>query len=103
MTLPQDQAECIRDNYEYLGTFTPATGSAVSMRFEIERGITLQPTSYNTQAYARGIIIESLLADHPSSAEPNEGEKFTVDGQDYTISGIQDNDGRFVRAIVKET
>jgi len=85
--------------FNSLATFTPATGSAVSLRVELEKAVNPQPTGYDGMTWNQQTTIECLLADLP--AEPNSGETFKISGTTYTVASVIDNDGYFVTCAVK--
>jgi len=79
-------------------TFTPSGGVAVSCHVDIVRDVELQPGGFETEVYAHGITIETLISEITN--EPNRGDVFTVGDDTYTVQTPLGNDGRFVKVQV---
>ena len=86
-------------NFNSLATFTPSTGSAVSLRVDFDKTVQFQPEGLTSQAWPQAITIEALLADLPH--EPNRTETFAISGTTYTVQAVIENDGYFVKVHVK--
>ena len=93
--LNADIAKC----FNSLATFTPATGTPVSLRCELLTSVDPQPMGYDGVAWSQKTTIECLLSDLPS--QPDKGETYTIDGTDYTVAEIVEDDGHFVTCEVK--
>jgi len=85
-------------NFSSLATFTPATGSAVSLRVELTKDVVPQPGAYDATTWTQQTIISCLLSDLPH--EPNRGETFTISSATYTVAGVSENDQNFVEVLV---
>lgn len=80
--------------------FTPSGGSPVEdIRVNLMRAVEDQPGALDAQVWGTDTTIEYLLDDIGSEA--NEGDVFTIDGTDYTVTRVLQNDGRFVKVGVK--
>lgn len=85
--------------FEYTATFTPAVGDAVSdIKVNLITGTEYQPGSIEAQVWGSEKTIEYLLDD--IGREVNRDETFLIGTTTYTVQGIQENDGRFVKAVV---
>ncbi|GAG30475.1 unnamed protein product [marine sediment metagenome] len=85
--------------------YTPSVGDPVSCQVDIERDVDLEPDGFNAQIWGRGITVEGILS--VLGKEPDTDETFTITEGDfidtvYTVKTIIENDGRFVKAVVKE-
>jgi hypothetical protein len=83
---------------EYSAIFTPAIGDPVTLTVDMSTGIEYQPGSIEAQVSGNERIIEYVLDD--IGREVNRDETFTIDSTVYTVQGIQENDGRFCKAVV---
>jgi len=79
--------------------FTPSAGDPVACKVNIERDVDLEPHGYDSQVWGRGITIEAILS--ILGKEPDQDENFTVEETEYTVQTVQENDGRFVKMVVK--
>ena len=78
--------------------FTPFAGDPDSFNVFIEFNVMLQPSGIEVQVWDRGTTIEMLFSD--IGREPLKGEVFTVDGVDYTVKAILENDGFEIKVQV---
>jgi hypothetical protein len=79
--------------------FTPAVGDPVPCKINLEFDVDLEPHGFDSQVWSRGTTIEAIL--NVLGKEPDKGETFTVGETDYTVQTVQENDGRFVKVVVK--
>jgi hypothetical protein len=89
------------DLFDALGvdaTFTPAAGDPIPLKVDFKNDIALQPTGYETRSWQGEKTIEFVLDE--IGREPNRGEKFEIDGTDYTVQSIVENSGRFCKVTV---
>ena len=96
-----DQAgEKIRTTrFKDVATFTPGVGSPVEdVQVSLTLAIEDQPGTLDAQVWGTDATIEYYLDDVGSEAD--EGDVFTIDGTDYTVTRVLQNDGRFVKVAV---
>ena len=79
--------------------FTPLTGEPSSFKVMFTESMQLQPGGIS-QTWVQVISIEYSLADLPREAVV--GETFTVDGTDYRVSAVSENDGYVIKVVVNE-
>ncbi len=94
-------AQAAEDVFSALGedaTFTPAVGDAVSLKVNLGVGVEYQPGSIESQVWGSEKTIEYVLVD--IGREVNRDETFTLGSTVYTVQGIEQNDGRFVKVVV---
>jgi len=85
--------------FGYSAIFTPAVGDPVpDIMVDLSTGVDYQPGSIEAQVWGSEKTLEYLLSD--IGREVNRDEFFTIDETAYTVQGIQENDGRFVKAVV---
>jgi len=94
-------AEKVRTTgFEHTATFTPGVGSPVEdVAVDLITAIEDQPGTLDAQVWGTDTTIEYLLDDIGSEAD--EGDVFSIDGTDYTVTRVLQNDGRFVKVAVK--
>ena len=80
-------------------TFTPLTGEPSSFKVLFTESMQLQPSGM-TQTWLQVNTIEYSLADLDHVAKV--GETFTIDGIQYTVQSIMNNDGYVIKAVVGE-
>lgn len=80
-------------------TFTPVTGSAVSVSVNVSRGTQYQPGGFESGAAGSEITVEAVLDD--LGGTPTRGSMFLVGVTTYTVTHVIENDGRFVKCAVK--
>ena len=78
--------------------FTPATGDAVELKVNLETGENFQPGSIEAQVWGSEKTIEYVFDD--IGREVNRDETFLIGSTTYTVQGVQENDGRFCKAVV---
>jgi hypothetical protein len=78
--------------------FTPAAGEPADCMVFLEFAVDLQPAGIESRTWERGITIEALLTE--IGREPDREEIFTVDGVEYTVQAILENDGLTVKLVV---
>ena len=91
-----------RDIINALGvdaTYNPTAGGPISCKVHLESETVLQPGGFSAGSYAVVKTLEALLVD--IGKEPDYGETFIVGPTTYTVEAIAENDGYFVKAIVK--
>jgi len=93
------QAENIRDNFSYSATFTPATGSPVTLRVEYLESESDQPVGADGTMSRSRREVTFLLAD--LAAEPNRDETFTIGGTAYKVKQVVQRDNWFMTVAVK--
>jgi hypothetical protein len=94
-SLNADIAGC----FNSVATFTPATGTPVSLRCELVKSVNPQPSGYDGLVWEQQTTIEAVLADLPR--QPNKSETFTINGVIYSVKEVIADDGYFVRMAVK--
>jgi hypothetical protein len=102
MTADEIFNEAAEDLFDQLGQdaiFTPTMGDPVNCKVNLEHDVDLQPGGFDSQVWGEGITIEAILS--VLGKEPDQGETFTVGETDYTVQTVQENDGRFVKVVVK--
>jgi len=92
-------AEDIFDTLGVDATFTPSIGDPVEdIKVNLMRDTDFEPSS-SLQTWGSNIIIEAILDD--LGKEPDKDETFTINLIVYTVQSVLENDGRFVRVMVK--
>jgi len=79
--------------------FTPLTGEPSGFKVLFTESMQLQPSGMS-QTWVQVIHIGYSLADLPREAVVN--ETFTIDGTDYRVSTVTENDGYVVKVVVNE-
>lgn len=92
-------AENLFDQMGRDAIFTPVMGDPVNCRVNLERDVDLEPHGFDSQIWGRGVTIEAILS--VLGKEPDKGETFTVRETVYEVMTVQENDGRFVKVVVK--
>lgn len=100
MSLRTDITEALPDLFAEgePAVFTPAVGESIACQVFIDFNVMLQPGGAEAQVWQRGTTIEALLTE--IGREPNRGEIFTVDGTDYAVQAILENDDLTVKLVV---
>ena len=92
-------AENIFRTIGVLAIYTPSVGDPVpDIYVNLVRGTDPEPENY-TKVWGQNITIEAILSD--LGKEPNMGETFTISEVVYTVQTVEENDGRFVKMVVK--
>jgi hypothetical protein len=79
--------------------FTPMTGEPSSFKVLLTESMQLQPSGM-AQTWVQVTHIGYSLADLPREAIV--GETFTIDGTDYRVNAVTENDGYVVKVVVNE-
>ena len=91
------------DVLAYLGgvdaVFTPLIGEPSNLKVLFTESMQLQPSGMS-QTWVQVIHIGYSLTDLPREAVV--GETFTIDGTDYRVSAVTENDGYVVKVVVNE-
>lgn len=98
-------AEDIFDKEGVAALYTPSVGDPVICQVDVERDVDLEPAGFESQIWGRGVTIEAILS--VLGKEPNTGETFKITEGNYintvyTVQTVLENDGRFVKVVVKE-
>ena len=80
-------------------TFTPMTGEPSRFKVLFAESMQLQPPGMS-QTWVQITHIGYSLADLPREAIV--GETFTIDGTDYRVNAVTENDGYVVKVVVNE-
>ena len=97
-----DFSNVIADIFNTIGDdaiFTPAGGAPVDCKVDLVTEVDSQPHQFSTTAWAQGKTIEAILS--VIGKEPDRGDIFTIDGTDYTVEAVVENDGYCVKVVVK--
>jgi len=94
-------AEDIRDQLANASAlYTPATGDPIpDVEIFLEFESQIKPDGYESGTWIQETTIEALLSD--LGAEPTRGDTFTAGETVYTVDGVVENDGQFVKVVVK--
>ena len=79
--------------------FTPLTGEPSNFKVLLTESMQLQPSGMS-QTWLQVNTIEYSLAD--LAREAMVGETFTIDGIQYAVQSIMNNDGYVIKAVVSE-
>ena len=79
--------------------FTPLTGEPSRFKVLFAESMQLQPSGMS-QTWVQVTHIGYSLEDLPREAVV--GETFTVDGTDYRVSAVSENDGYVIKVVVNE-
>jgi len=103
MTAEEIFDQAAEDIFDQMDTkdavFTPTAGDPVPCKINLERDVDLEPHGFDSQVWSRGTTIEAIL--NVLGKEPEKGETFTVGETVYTVQTVQENNGRFVKVVVK--
>ena len=79
--------------------FTPLIGEPLNLKVLFAESMQLQPSGMS-QTWVQVTHIGYSLEDLPREAVV--GETFTVDGTDYRVSAVSENDGYVIKVVVNE-
>ena len=95
----EQTATDIAENFEHAdATFWPTTGAPVTLNVERRVETDLQPGGFEGQAWAQMTTILYAFAD--IGREVDTGEVFEISDVKYTVRGVIENDGYFVKVEV---
>jgi len=82
-------------------TYTPSAGDPVDLTVNIQRNVEMQTENFTGQAWVKVDTLECLLND--TGKEPDKNETFETDAYTYIVDSVIENDGFFVKMIVKRS
>jgi len=92
-------AEDLAETMGVSATYTPAVGDAVTLDVLLNQGVQMQPGPLEAQVWQQGTTIDALLDD--LGKEPDRDETITIGSTTYTVLSIAENDGTWVKIIVR--
>jgi hypothetical protein len=99
MSVLDDQAEMIRDNFSHEAVFQPAVGDAVSLKVEFVESEDDEPVGGEGTTSQTRREVQFLKSD--LAAEPQRDETFTIDSTTYKMKSVLQRDNWFMTVSVK--
>ena len=82
-------------------TYTPSSGDPVTLTVNIQRNVEAQAETFTGQSWVKVDTLECLLAE--AGKEPDKDETFATASYTYTVDSVIENDGTFVKMVVKSS